>query len=87
MSTPHTEKFEISVSYNGVSKPVTVNPNQSIQAVLQRALNAFGIRENRQNFGLFRADGTEVTGSSAQGAGLDEGSELLLRPRRVSGGE
>ena len=85
-ATKGEKKFEISVSYNGVAKAITVNPNQNVQAVLEHALNTFGIRGNRQNFGLFPENGPQITGTSVEAAGLVEGSQVYLRPVRVSGG-
>lgn len=87
MSTTAVAQFEVTVVYNGVPKSVTVNPKQAVQAVLQHALNEFGIHQNRDNFALFKATGQELPlGDSAESAGISEGEQLLLRPRRVSGG-
>ena len=87
MSNIAATQFEVTVVYNGVSKSIEVNPNQSVQAVLQHALNEFGIRQNRENFGLFAQTGQELdTAISAEAAGITPESQLLLRPRRVAGG-
>lgn len=87
MSKTAVAAFEVIVIYNGVSKEVEVNPNQAVQALLQHSLNVFGIKESRENFGLFTTEGVEVNlESSVEDAGIDADSRLLLRPRRVSGG-
>ncbi len=87
MSKTAVATFEVAVTYNGVTQEVVANPNQAVQALLQHALNAFGIKEGRENFGLFTREGVEVNlESSVEAAGVDAESQLLLRPRRVSGG-
>lgn len=43
VSSTAVAQFEITVVYNGVAKPVKANPRQAVQAVLQHALNEFGI--------------------------------------------
>jgi hypothetical protein len=79
--------IEVAVVYNGVTKTVKVNPDQAVQAVLEHALNEFGIHQNRENFALFNANGQGLsTSSSAQDAGITAASQLLLRPRQVRGG-
>ena len=79
--------IDVAVVYNGVTKTIQVNLNQAVQAVLQHALNEFGVQQNRDNFGLFNANGQELnTSSSAQDAGITATSQLLLRPRQVRGG-
>lgn len=80
-------QYEVTVAYNGVPKTVKVNPHQAVQAVLQHALNEFGIQQNRENFVLVNANGQELNASSSvQEAGIVPGSQLLLRPRQVRGG-
>src|SRR5437879_3907096 len=79
--------IDVAVVYNGVTKTIKVNLNEAVQAVLQHALNEFGVQQNRDNFGLFNANGQELnTSSSAQDAGVTATSQLLLRPRQVRGG-
>ena len=82
-----SDQIDVTVVYNGVTKTVKVNLNQPVQAVLQHALNEFGIHQNRENFALFNANGQELNNSSsAQDAGITAGAQLLLRPRQVRGG-
>ena len=79
--------IDVAVVYNGVTQTVQVNPDQVVQAILEHALNEFGIHQNRDNFGLFNASGQAINpSSSAQDAGISATSQLLLRPRQVSGG-
>jgi len=82
-----TNLIEVQVSYNGVTKTIKVNLNQPVQAVLQHALNEFGIHQNRENFVLVNAGGQELNNdSSVQDAGITAGAQLLLRPRQVRSG-
>jgi hypothetical protein len=79
--------IDVAIVYNGVTKTVQVNLNQAVDAVLQHALNEFGIHDNRANFALFNANGQPINASSsANDAGISATSQLLLRPRQVSGG-
>lgn len=87
MPSSTVTKFEVKITYNGVTKSVTANTKQSVQALLQHALNEFGIRRNRQNHGLFAGGSQPLdTQTSVEDAGITPGSNLLLRPIRVSGG-
>lgn len=87
MGNTTVAQFEVAVLYNGVAKEVTVNPKQAVRALLQHALNEFGIQQDRQNFGLFLTSGQAVNSDVAvEDAGISPGTQLLLRPRRVSGG-
>ena len=82
------KKITIEVVYNGVSQHIETQPNQAVQALLQHALNAFGVHDQRDTFALFRQDGTEVAPASMSvaEANLAEGTLLALRPRVVRGG-
>jgi hypothetical protein len=82
-----SNQIDVAVVYNGVTKTIKVNLSQAVQAVLQHALDEFGIHQNRENFALFNASGQELNASSsAQDAGITAGAQLLLRPRQVRGG-
>ncbi len=84
---PLSNLVEVTVAYNGVTKTIKVNLNEAVQAVLQQALNEFGIHQNRENFVLVNAGGQELNnGSSARDAGITADTQLLLRPRQVRSG-
>ncbi|MCC6947018.1 MAG: hypothetical protein IT539_04545 [Bradyrhizobiaceae bacterium] len=77
-------KFEVTISYNGLAKTLEVNRNQAVQAVLSRSLELFASPTG--DLRLF-IGGTELqTNVSVEAAGIKPGSQLLLRPRRVRGG-
>lgn len=76
-------KFEVTVSYNGVNKPLEVNRNQAVQSVISRTLELF--HNPTGDLGLFLG-GTELPNTSVEAAGITPGALLLLRPRQVRGG-
>lgn len=77
-------KITITVIYNGAPIPLEVNPNQALQAVLQHALQLFGLSEGPV---LFTEGGQELAlNQSVTNAGLVESSRVILRPRAVAGG-
>jgi hypothetical protein len=81
------EKFAVQIVYNGVTKPLEVEPEQHITAVLQRAIALFAITQNPHLLSLFRQDGTQVLETeTVERAGLKPGEVLLLRPNAVKGG-
>ncbi len=87
MSVVAEKKFAVEITYNGVTKPLEVNPEERVQAVLQQAIAAFGITQNPHLLGLFRENGTEVPDNeSVERAGLKPGELLLLRPSSVRAG-
>ena len=88
MSTVAVEKrYEILVVYNGVTKSITVEPHQQVEAVLKHAINLFNITQNAHLLSLFREDGSVVLeNQSVADAGLKPGELLALRPNAVKGG-
>jgi Tfp pilus assembly pilus retraction ATPase PilT len=80
-------KFEILIVYNGVSKPITVEPHEQVQAVLKQAIHLFSITQNPHLLSLFKEDGTVVSeNQSVADAGIKPGERLALRPNAVKGG-
>jgi hypothetical protein len=87
MSTMVEKKFVVDIVYNGVTKPVQVQPEEQVMALLQKAIAIFGITQNPHLLSLFRQDGSVVPeNESVQRAGLKPGEVLLLRPNAVKGG-
>src|SRR5437016_2024105 len=81
------KKFVVEVVYNGVTKPIEVQPEEQVTALLHKAIAAFGITQNAHLLSLFRQDGTAVQeNESAERAGLKPNELLLLRPNAVKGG-
>jgi hypothetical protein len=82
------KKFLVDVTYNGVTKPIEVQPEERITALLAQAIASFGITQNPHLLSLYREDGTVVPeNESVEQAGLKPNQLLLLRPNAVKGGE
>ena len=80
--------IQVKVSYNGLIKGLTANPREAVQALLNRAEDAFQITQNRHLLALFNMAGVELTDTqSLEAAGVKSGDELLLRPSRIKGGD
>jgi hypothetical protein len=79
--------FEVVVIYNGLPEPITVNPEQTIRAVLDHAIKAFNITAQPHLLGLFTEGGAELADTdSVEKAGVKPGDKLLLRPSAVRAG-
>jgi hypothetical protein len=75
------------VTYNGQEQAITYNPHEEVKAILERALDAFGVQANRHLMALFTEAGAELPdNSSAEAAGIKPGEVLILRPSTVKGG-
>lgn len=82
-----TKQFVVEIVYNGVTKPLTVEPEQQVTAVLSRAIALFNINQNPHRLSLYREDGTLVQErESVEHAGLKANEVLLLRQNTVKGG-
>jgi hypothetical protein len=82
------KKFVVDVAYNGITKPIQVEPEEQVTALLHKAIAVFGITQNAHLLSLFREDGSVVPeNESIERAGLKPGEVLLLRPNAVKGGE
>jgi len=87
MTTMVEKKFVVEITYNGITKPLQVQPEEQVTALLQRAIAAFGITQNPHLLSLFRLDGSVVPeNESVESVGLKPGEILLLRPNAVKGG-
>lgn len=80
----HDNKFEVTISFNGVNKTLDVNPNQQVQAVFEHALQLFG--HPAGDLGLFIGANQVALNQSVEQAGIVAGTILLLRPPIVRGG-
>jgi hypothetical protein len=77
-------KFQVTVSYNGVNKPLEVNGHQEVQAVFARAMELF--HNPGGDLALFIGANPLTVHQSVAEAGIVPGTILLLRPRNVGGG-
>ena len=82
------QKFSVTVLFNGVPRSFEVEPNEAVQALLSRALQAFGITAQQHTYALFPVGSTTElpTHLSLKAAGVNPGEQLILRPRAVAGG-
>jgi hypothetical protein len=80
-------KFEITVSYNGVARDLSVESHENKAAVLQRAIQLFSITQQPHLMSLFFENGTLVPEQvSAEAAGLKAGIKVYLRQNVAKGG-
>lgn len=80
-------KFLVTVTYNGVDRTVETNVHQSVQALLQHAINSFGSLPASHTLSLYDASGNELDDKAQVGdAGINPNARLLLRPGKVKGG-
>jgi hypothetical protein len=84
---PPNTRLEVSINYSGITKTFTATPHQAVQSLLEAALNAFGVHNNRHTQSLFTEAGVELADAqSLEAAGVKAGATLLLRPSKVKGG-
>ena len=87
MTTLVEKKFVVDITYNGVTKPFQVEPEERVTTLLQKAIAAFGVTQNQHLLSLFRQDGTVVPeNETIERADLKPHEILLLRPNAVKGG-
>lgn len=81
------KSFKITVVYNGLTKPLTVERDELIKSVLDRAIAAFGSPPNPHMLSLFNEKGEELRdGDTVKKAKVKKGDSLLLRPSKVKAG-
>lgn len=80
-------KFDIAVIYNGLSKSVTVRPDETVKQVLESAIRIFSPLPAPHTLALFTESGQELNESqTVRDAGIRPHAKLLLRPSQVKGG-
>ena len=81
------KSFEITVVYNGLTKPLVVSKAELVSSVLAQAIAAFGSLPAPHTLALYNDEGRELPdGESVKDAKLKEGDRLLLRPSTVKAG-
>jgi hypothetical protein len=83
------KKLLISIIYNGSEKPLEVEPHQTIQSVLARAIALFHVSDPQHLLALFDASDNhalEPESESVSDAGLKPGARLVLRVSAAKGG-
>lgn len=81
------KSFEITVVYNGLTKPIEVSKVELISSVLAKAIAAFGNLPAPHTLALYDDDGRELPdGESVKDSKVKKGDRLLLRPSTVKAG-
>jgi hypothetical protein len=82
-----TQQTVVTVTFNGDDQTINYEPHQQVQAVLDHAMNEFGVHNNRHLMSLFTTDGVELDDhQSMEAAGVRPGDLLVLRQSTVKGG-
>ena len=85
--TQANAKLMVNIIYAGLTKTFEPSPHETVEALLQQALNAFSITNNRHTMSLYSSAGVELADNqSLEAAGIKSGDALLLRPSQVKGG-
>ncbi len=83
----HSKSFEITIIYNGIEKPLTINKSDLIRDVLAKAIALFGNIPNPHTLSLFTADGGELADDlTVKDSKLKKHEKVLLRPSAVKAG-
>jgi Protein of Unknown function (DUF2604) len=85
---PHKPNiFEVFVAYNGVEQVFTVNVNETVQVLLNNAIQAFHISAQPHILSIYNSSGVELPDQGKLGElGVTPKAHLLLRPSTVKGG-
>jgi hypothetical protein len=90
VSHAHEQRGHVEVLYNGLTRRVDFQFTESMGALRQQAVNAFGNPPTPHALSLFTKAGTEFGPNTdtltVREAGVKDGEELLLRPGIVRGG-
>lgn len=83
----HPEQFEVSIIYNGVSKPFEARRNELVKTLLEKAINTFGPIPQPHTLSLFKGSDELQDGKTLEASGVKPHDVLLLRPSKVKGGK
>jgi hypothetical protein len=85
---PHPKPHpEVAVIYNGVPKDIKFDPQETVKALLDRSIQAFGNLPQPHMLSLFNMEGRELQDANRlKDEGVKDGDKLLLRPSAVKGG-
>jgi hypothetical protein len=79
--------FSVGIVYNGVEKHEQVTRDETIKAVLDRAIQLFHVTQQPHMLSLFMEDGRELDDASTVGqSSITKKSVLYLRQSKVKGG-
>jgi hypothetical protein len=79
--------IEVAVIYNGVTRAIKVEENETIKQVLERAIQVFSPLPQPHTLALYTEVGKELDDAqTVRQAGIHPHEKLLLRPSQVKGG-
>lgn len=82
----HPKEFTVEILYDGIKKKFEVRAQETVKALLDKALAAFGPLPNPHTLSLYKG-GEELSDSQTlKEAGVKPHDILLLRPSKVKGG-
>jgi hypothetical protein len=79
-------EFNVEILYDGVKKKFEVRVEETVKALLDKALAAFGPLPNPHTLSLYRGGDELLDSRTLKDAGVKPQDVLLLRPSKVKGG-
>jgi hypothetical protein len=81
------EQYPVFIAYNGVEKTILANERETVQALLNGAIQEFHITTQPHVLSLYNQAGVELPDAAKVGeVGIRPKDHLLLRPGAVKGG-
>jgi hypothetical protein len=86
---PARNAITVIIIYDGLDRTLRAEPHETVQSLLERAMSAFSIHQNRHTLALFTEGGAELVNlqQNLEDAHVSDDARLLLRPSQVRGGE
>jgi hypothetical protein len=82
----HPPQFTVEILYDGVKKTFEVHAEETVKALLDKALAAFGPLPNPHTLSLYQGGNELADAQTLKEAGVKPHDVLLLRPSKVKGG-
>jgi hypothetical protein len=81
------EQYPVFIAYNGLERKVEANVHETVQALLNRAVQEFHITTQPHLLSLYNQSGVELPDAAkVREVGIRPKDHLLLRPGAVKGG-
>ena len=82
----HPRAFAVEILYDGVKKKFEVRAEETVKALLDKAIAAFGPLPNPHTLALYKGGDELSDTQTLKEAGVKPKDILLLRPSKVKGG-
>jgi hypothetical protein len=82
----HPREFTVEILYDGVKKKFEVRAEETVKALLEKAIAAFGPLPNPHMLSLYKGGNELSDTQTLKEAGVKPHDVLLLRPSKVKGG-